>query len=126
MNTKTDAHVSDKLDVLKWVLVILLLGSSIVSFYYFEEQPLFLRVGGLLVVFFVAAFVASKTEKGRYALDFLREAHLEVRKVVWPSRQETVQMTGVVLFMVVLMALIIWGLDSLLFWIVRLLTGQGG
>ncbi len=126
MSTKTDAHASKKLDTLKWLLVILLLGGSIVSFHYFEEHSLLLRVISLLLVIGIAAWVASTTEKGRSTLYFLKESHLEVRRVVWPTRQETVQMTGVVLLMVVLLALIIWTVDSILLWLVRLFTGQGG
>lgn len=97
MSTKTDARASNKLDTLKWLLVVLLLGAGIISFYYFDEYSLLLRVISLLVVVFLVAFIASTTEKGRTTLDFLQQSHLEVRRVVWPTRQETAQMTGVVL-----------------------------
>ena len=126
MNTKIDATASDKFDFLKWLLIVLLLGSGIISFYYFAEHSLLLRVISLLVIIGIATFIASTTIKGRGILDFLREAHLEVRKVVWPTRQETVQMSGIVLVMVVLVAVIIWVLDSILLWLVRGFTGQGG
>ncbi|HEC86143.1 MAG: preprotein translocase subunit SecE [Candidatus Parabeggiatoa sp. nov. 2] len=126
MSTKTDARASNKLDTLKWLLVVLLLGAGIISFYYFDEYSLLLRVISLLVVVFLVAFIASTTEKGRTTLDFLQQSHLEVRRVVWPTRQETAQMTGVVLLLVLLVALIIWGLDSILGWIVRFFIGQGG
>ena len=126
MSTKTDAAASNKLDFFKWLLVVLLLGVGIVSFYYFAEHSLLLRVLGLLLVMGIAVLIASTTTKGRSTLKFLRDSHLEVRRVVWPTRQETVQMTGVVFVMVVLVALIIWLVDSFLFWLVRLLTGQGG
>ena len=126
MSTKTDATASDKLDFFKWFLVVLLLGVGIVSFYYFAEHSLLLRVLGLLLVMGIAVLIASTTTKGRSTLKFLRDSHLEVRRVVWPTRQETVQMTGVVFVMVVLVSLIIWLVDSFLFWLVRLLTGQGG
>ncbi len=126
MSVKTGDQTSDRLDTIKWLVVILLLGSGLASFYYFDEQSLLVRVVSLLLVAMVAAWIASKTGKGRYAIDFIREANLEVRRVVWPTRQETLQMTAVVLLMVVLVALFIWILDSILMWIVRLLTGQGG
>ncbi len=126
MSTKTDARASNKLDTLKWLLVVLLLGAGIISFYYFDEYSLLLRVISLLVVVFLVAFIASTTEKGRTTLDFIQQSHLEVRRVVWPTRQETAQMTGVVLLLVLLVALIIWGLDSILGWIVRFFIGQGG
>lgn len=126
MSTKTDAATSDKLDFFKWLLVVLLLGVGIVSFYYFAEHSLLLRVLGLLLVIGLAILVAGATTKGRSTLKFLRDSHLEVRRVVWPTRQETIQMTGVVFVMVMLVALIIWLVDSILFWLVRWFTGQGG
>jgi preprotein translocase subunit SecE len=126
MSTKTDAATSDKLDFFKWLLVVLLLGVGIVSFYYFAEHSLLLRVLGLLLVMGFAMLIASTTTKGRSTLKFLRDSHLEVRRVVWPTRQETVQMTGIVFVMVMLVALIIWLVDSILFWLVRWFTGQGG
>lgn len=127
MSTKTDAtSSSNKLDTLKWLLVLLLLSTGVVGFYYFAEHSLLLRVVSLLGVVGLAIFIALQTEKGRRAKNFLQQTQIEVRKVVWPTRQETVQMTGIVILMVVLVALIIWMLDSLLFWLVRLFTGQGG
>jgi preprotein translocase subunit SecE len=126
MTTKTDTTIENKIDFLKWLLVVLLLATGIIGFYYFIEHSLLLRVIGLLIVFGIAGFIASTTEKGRTTVSFLHESHLEVRRVVWPTRQETLQMTGVVLLMVVLVAFIIWALDSLLLWLVRLFMGQGG
>lgn len=126
MSTKIDATTSSKIDRFKWFLVVLLLGASIISFYYFAEHSLLLRVISLLAVVGVATFLASTTEKGRSTKDFLRETHLEVRRVVWPTRKETIHMTSVVIIMVILVALIIWMLDSILLWSVRIFTGQGG
>lgn len=126
MNIKTGAQTTDKLDILKWLVVILLVASGIVSFYYFDEQSVLIRVVSLLVIAIIAAWVAAKTAKGKYTLSFIHESHIEVRRVVWPTRQETIQMTSVVLFMVVLLALVIWMLDGTLMWVVRFLTGHGG
>jgi len=122
MNAKTDVS-TNKLDTIKWTFAILTIVVGTVSFYYFEEYPPFIRVVGLLFLVGIALFTVSRTGKGRSTVEFLREARTEVRKVVWPTRQETVQMTGIVIVMVVLVALIIWLLDSILFWIVRWLTG---
>ncbi|MDM8558086.1 preprotein translocase subunit SecE [Candidatus Parabeggiatoa sp. HSG14] len=126
MNTKTDTTFSPKLDSFKWLLVVLLFGTSTISFYYFAEYSLLLRVVTLLAIIGIATFIASTTKKGHFTLTFIRETHLEVRRVVWPTRQETMQMTGIVIIMVILVALIIWMMDSLLLWSVRLFTGQGG
>jgi preprotein translocase subunit SecE len=126
MNTKTDTTSKYKFDFFIWLLVVLLIAAGIVGFYYFAEYSFLLRVIILLVVMSLAGLLASTTKKGQATLFFLRESHLEIRRVVWPTRQETLQMTGVVLLMVVLVALIIWFLDSILLWLVRLITGQGG
>ncbi|MCK5718228.1 MAG: preprotein translocase subunit SecE [Thiomargarita sp.] len=127
MTIKKDANTStNTLDTIKWLIVILLISGSIIGFYYFTEQSQLTRVLSFLSVIAIATFIASTTAKGRFTVDFLRATHLEVRKVVWPTRQETLQMTGIVLLMVVIVAVIIWGLDSFLFWMVRLFTGQGG
>ncbi|NJO17924.1 MAG: preprotein translocase subunit SecE [Thioploca sp.] len=126
MNIKTSAQTTDKRDMFKWLIVVLLVGSGIVSFYYFDEQSVLIRVVSLLAIAIIAAWVASRTERGKYTLDFIHESHIEVRRVVWPTRQETIQMTSVVLFMVVLLALVVWVLDGVLMWVLRLLTGHGG
>lgn len=107
MTTKTDTTIKNKIDFFKWLLAVLLLSTGIIGFYYFIEYSLLLRVVSLLIVFGMAGLIASTTEKGRATVSFLRESHLEVRRVVWPTRQETIQMTGVVLLMVVLVAFII-------------------
>ena len=64
-----------------------------------------------------------QTVKGRNAVDFAKESRTEVRKVVWPTRQEAVQTTGIVLVATLIMSLLLWGLDSVLFWVVGLITG---
>lgn len=125
MNTKMDAQNSDKVDLVRWLSVAALLAVGVVSFYVFAEHSLLLRVIFLLAMAGVAVFIALKTEKGKNTWDFLQDTHIEVRKVVWPSRQETLQTTGIVIAMVIIMALFVWLLDSILMWLVRLLTGQG-
>lgn len=125
MNTKTETAPDGRLDVFKWAIAIILLSVGIVGFYYFAEQSQLLRTVGLLILGGLAVFIASTTLKGQQSLRFVKEAHIEVRKVVWPTRKETIQTTGIVLLMVLLVAVFIWLLDSLLLWIVRILTGQG-
>ena len=74
----------------------------------------------------LALVVASKTELGTSTLGYMRGATVEARKVVWPSRKETVQTTLMVLAMVVLVGIILWIFDMFLAWAVQMLTGQGG
>ncbi len=123
MNAKTDASSSPKLDAVKWLLVGSLITAGLFGFYYFSDTSLLLRVIVLLAAFGAAVYIALQTVKGQGAWSFAQEAHIEVRKVVWPTRQETLQMTGVVLLMVIIMSLMIWGIDSILFLLVRSVTG---
>ncbi|HKJ77430.1 MAG TPA: preprotein translocase subunit SecE [Gammaproteobacteria bacterium] len=112
-------------DKVKLGTAVLILALAVGAFYHFSEQMLLFRVLGLLVALGLSAAVAVQSQQGASALDFSRSALIEVRKVVWPSRKETVQTTGIVLVMVVLMGLILWLFDTFLLWAVRLLTGQG-
>lgn len=112
-------------DLAKWVGAFVILSGGIAGFYYWSDESLLLRVIGLLVLGAVALFVAVQTQKGRTTWDFVREAHTEVRKVVWPTRKETTQTTLIVIAMVGLVAIIMWILDGFLAWLVKLLLGTG-
>lgn len=116
---------SKSLDNLKWVATFALIIAALVFFYYFADQALIIRILGLLVLSGLAAFLAATTAKGKIFFGFARESHQEVRKVVWPTRQETIKTTGIVLLMVMIVAIFIWILDSALFWIVGMFTGRG-
>ena len=80
---------------------------------------------GLLVVAGVSLAIAYQTAVGQRTWGFVTDAQTEVKKVVWPTRKEALQTTGIVLMMVLLVAIFLWGLDSLLLWLVKLLTGRG-
>jgi len=127
MSTKTDMPESDsKLDLVRWLSVAILLSIGLFGFYYFADNSLLLRVVVLLGLVAGSVFIALKTVKGQFARGFLQDAYIEVRKVIWPSRQETMQTTGIVIVAVIIVALMVWMLDSILLWLVRLLVGQGG
>ena len=112
-------------DLAKWIGAFVILGAGIGGFYYWSDESLLLRVIALLVLSAAALFVAVRTEKGRAAWEFVRESHTEVRKVVWPTRKETTQTTLIVIAMVGLVAIILWLLDGLLAWLVKLMLGTG-
>jgi len=77
----------------------------------------------LLAAAGAAVAIALKTERGAETLEFMQGARTELRKVVWPTRAETTQTTLIVIAMVVIMGLLLWLLDVLLLWLVRLITG---
>ncbi|BBB31366.1 preprotein translocase subunit SecE [Neptunomonas japonica] len=122
MNSKV-ASEGSKFDTLKWLVVVLLVAAGVVGNSMYAEQSLLYRVIALLVLGLVAGFVALQTEKGRAFFTLFKEAKNEVRKVVWPTRQETLQTTAMVVVVVLLIGLMLWGLDSLLGWIVSSIIG---
>ncbi|PVZ08742.1 MULTISPECIES: preprotein translocase subunit SecE [unclassified Pseudomonas] len=122
MTPKAEAPDS-RFDLLKWLVVVALVVVGVVGNQYFAGAPLLYRVLGLIVIAAVAAFVALQTGKGKSFFTLVKEARTEIRKVVWPTRQETTQTTLIVVAVVLIMALLLWGLDSLLGWLVSLIVG---
>ena len=109
-------------DNIKLIVAVILMVDAIALFYIYSEYSTLLRVLGLLAVAGISLFIASRTAVGRTVLSYIGDTNIEVRKVVWPTRQETLQTTLIVILMVILVGLMLWGLDSLLGWGVRALT----
>ena len=112
------------IDTVKLVFTASLLIAGIAGFYYFASYALVYRVVGILAVFGIAVSLFFTTAIGRTVWGFLTEAKMEVRKVIWPTRQETIQATMLVVIVVFGVGLILWLMDMVLFWAVGLLTGQ--
>jgi preprotein translocase subunit SecE len=125
MNTQVEASAS-VFDVVKQVISVVIVVAGVAAFYYFSEVPLLYRVIGLVAVALVVVGTMLTTGVGRNVWGFVLESKQEVRKVVWPTREETFRTTLLVFGMVFLVGLILWLLDMFLFWGVRFLTGQGG
>lgn len=126
MAFKTDANGGTTLDWLKWLVAAILVIAGIIASYYYNDQPWPLRLLAWLFLLLVVAAIAAQTSQGKQVLNFAREARIELRKVYWPTRQETMQTTLVVGAMVVVLALILWGIDGSLMWLIGWLTGQRG
>ncbi len=124
MNTKVETE-SNRFDSLKLGIAVVMLLLGIIAFYRFDDQLLVLRVLGLLAVAGISVFIAAQSSTGKTIIGFIRGAQTEVRKVVWPTRAETVQTTLAVLLMVFLVGIFLWLLDMVLLWAIQLLTGQG-
>jgi len=125
MNSKVET-VENKFDTPLLVLSALIVIAGIVGFYYFAEQSTLVRVLGLLAAVGIAIFVGMQTEKGRTTWTYIHEAQIEVRKVVWPSRQETIHTTFLVILMVFIIALMLMGIDWILKNIMGSILGHGG
>ena len=112
--------MADKLKILVSILIVI---AAIGGFYYFGDQSTLMRTLGLLFALAVVTFIMMQTTMGRGAWAFAQDAQVELKKVVWPTRKETVQTTLIVMAMVIVIAIFLWILDMILVWAVRLVTG---
>jgi len=127
MAFKTDLQEgASGFDWLKWLVVFLLFIAGLVANYYYSAQPWPFRLLGWLLLLGIMTALVSLTRQGKVALNFVRESKIELRKVFWPTRQETMQTTLFVAAMVVILALILWAIDGSLMWAIGWLTGQRG
>lgn len=122
MNATTEEK-QFQLDGLKWLVVVVLIAGAVYGNYYFSGESLLYRVIALVAVAVVVGFVAIKTRKGDSFMSLLHGAYTEARRVVWPTRQERNQTTLMVVVVVLVMALILWGLDSLFGWLASMVIG---
>jgi preprotein translocase subunit SecE len=118
----SDAATS-RLDPLKWGVVLVLVAAGVVGNSYYGEQSLLYRVLALIVLAAAAGWVASTTERGGAFWQLVKGSRTEIRKVVWPTRQETTQTTLIVVVFLIIMSIILWGIDSLLGWLVSMVIG---
>jgi preprotein translocase subunit SecE len=109
-------------DKIKLLLAVLLVIGGIAGYYFFADAPM--RVLSVLVGLALGGVVAGMSPAGRQFFQFAGEARDEAKKVVWPTRKETIQMTGVVMLFVVVMALFLWAVDSALLWLVKMAMGR--
>lgn len=123
MVAKTEEVVSNKLDTFKLLLAIAILISGIVGFYYYEAESQLYRVLGVVFAAGVAVAISATTNLGQGLIGFGREARMEVRKVVWPTRQETVQTTFMVIVAVIIIGIFLWLIDMLLAQAIQMITG---
>nr|VFJ96487.1 MAG: preprotein translocase subunit SecE [Candidatus Kentron sp. LFY] len=130
MPTRKTESKSDKNnripDLVKWSSAVIILILAISGFYYWSDESGLFRVIGLLIAFGISGAILLRTARGQLAWNAVKEARMEVRKVVWPTRKETMQTTMIIVSVVFVMAIILWALDGLLGFIMRYLLGQGG
>jgi len=117
---------TSSLDSIKLVASIAILAVSLFGYYYFDDFHAVVRVLGLVAGAAAAIFVFAMTSVGKRWFQYLNHSKREVRQVVWPTRQETIQMTLIVTVVVILMGIFLWLVDMFFLWAVKALTGQGG
>lgn len=114
-----------KLDSLLWGLAVVLLVTGIGGQYYFASQSALVRVGGLLLAAVLAVGLITRTQFARNLWVSWQDALIELRKVVWPTKQETIQSTVAVLVVVFSMGIVLWVIDAGLVRIVAWIVRQG-
>src|SRR5665213_247063 len=122
----SETGVGGALDTAKLVAAIVLAFGGIVAFYVLHAQSDWIRWLSVLAGIVLAAVVFGSSAPGKAFWQFMLDARLELRKVVWPTRQDTATTTAVVFVFVIIAGVFFWALDVFLSWATRLLTGQGG
>ena len=122
MNAKVESN-SGGLDFFLWLVVFALIATGVVGNYYFSAESLLYRVLALVGLAVVAVWVSLQTVKGKSFAKLVSEARMEIRKVIWPTKQELMQTTLIVVVFVLFVALILWGVDSLIGWAVSSIIG---
>jgi preprotein translocase subunit SecE len=113
-------------DKAKLAVAVLIVIAGVAAYYVLADQPGWLRWLAVVVSLLLASAVAVFSRYGVEFRHFVELARIELRKVVWPTRDETLKTTGVVLFFVAVAGLFFWLLDLVLAWATKTLTGQGG
>ncbi len=125
MDTKVDAGDA-AFDTLKLLVAGAILLGGIFGYYYYADVSVLIRAIGVLLAFALGVVVALQSMRGQAFMRFVQGARVELRKVVWPTREETIQTGVTVLVFALIMGVFFWLLDIFLLWLTRLLTGQGG
>jgi preprotein translocase subunit SecE len=116
-NPQTVETVSTGADKAKLAVAGLLVIGAVVAFYALSRQDLWMRVGALILLLIAGVATFFTSEVGKQLIAYGRDSVREVRKVVWPTRKEAMQMTGYVFAFVIVMALFLWATDKTLEWV---------
>ncbi|MFC6438840.1 preprotein translocase subunit SecE [Bowmanella sp. JS7-9] len=124
MSVNTD-NTRSPLDLVKWLIAVALVAAAVGGNLYYSEFSVLERAVAVVALIIAALFVAANTNKGKTFREFAKEARIEVRKVVWPTKQETTHTTLIIFAAVLIMSLILWGLDGIIVRFVNLITSLG-
>ena len=125
METKVEEQPT-VVDTAKLALAIVVVLVGLVAYYYFANSSTLLRVLGVIAGLAIGAVVALTSLQGRVLVKFVQGARIELNKVVWPTREETIQTTLVVLVVALFGGVFFWLLDLFLLWLTTRITGQEG
>ena len=122
MTELSNKEISSTLDTLKMASAVAILLSSVFSFYYFAELSVLIRVLAVIFSVILSLLIFFSTQRGIIFWDFIQGSRVEMRKVVWPTKQETIQTTLTVFMFVLVLGIFFWLLDFLLLYITTSIT----
>ena len=105
------------------ILSIGVLITGMILFYYYSDVRLFYRVVGMISVVIFSAFIAYQSDFGKLVFSYVTDSKVELKKVTWPTKQETTQTTLGVIFVVIVVGILLWLFDMLLGWAIGTLYG---
>lgn len=118
-------NASNPLDIVKWIVVIALLGGLVYAYSAYEEISVLYRALAAVATVVIALGITATTEKGSNFLVFAKDARTEVRKVIWPNRSEANRMTLIILLATAVVGLMLYLIDMVLVWVIGLITNIG-
>jgi preprotein translocase subunit SecE len=118
-----DAGTADKAKLYAAIVIVI---AGVAGYYYLGGQPTWIRWMPVLASLVLGALVVAFSAYGHAFREFLTLARVELRKIVWPNRDETLKTTAVVFGFVIVFGIFFWVLDLVLAWATKTLTGQGG
>jgi preprotein translocase subunit SecE len=110
-------------NIILWLVVVALVFATVYGNNYFSAESLLYRILGILALSVLTAIIAFQTIQGKAFWQLLKGSRAEIRKVVWPNRQETIQTTLIVSVVIIIAGLLLWGLDTFLGWLASLVIG---
>ncbi len=125
MSTVQEENPTSSFDAMKWILCFIALAGAVYANHALVDGSVLIRAGVILVLVAIGSGIGFSTSKGKNSLVFAKEAKIEARKVVWPSRPETVQTTLIIIVSVTLVSLLLWGIDAILVKLISFLTVPG-
>ena len=119
----TENNIETKSSKSYLILSIGVLMTGMILFYYFSDVRLFYRVVGIISVVIFSAFIAYQSDFGKLVYSYVTDSKVELKKVTWPTKQETTQTTLGVIFVVIVVGILLWLFDMLLGWAIGTLYG---
>ena len=123
-NMKNTHQYNEKYNLVSTVSIIMLTACCVfINFYYHFSTPI--KASVWIIWFVLSLLLTAVTSYGKLALGFINQSKIELQKVTWPSRQETIQTTTIVMIMVMVTGFVLWAIDSGMLWAIGKLTHLG-